>query len=96
MIAITSGNYDAILRAHDKANVFDLDPTGIHNSLCEGWYSFFIPTFGGKEDWPTTDERISLHHEFMEWLVEHTKTLDFVELAYGGDLGLNPVVSAFS
>ena len=90
IIVTGSLSYNYFEIAHSMAiSIFPI-VSGLYPSMCNFYWSFFIPPDGSKEGWADSLEGDKRRDEFISFLNE--KELTFVEVQYGDENGEDKIL----
>ena len=85
-ILVSSCIRDHAVAAREKAWSIHLDPSDLHTSGVNGYFTFMVPPDGSKRDRPEADEGERLRSELIAWMQYHPDYLfEWAEVQYGDD-----------
>jgi len=93
-IIVTSYNKEKIEKAHKKAStIFQTSITPITTEATNGYTSFLIAPDGSKEGWDDSNKGDEARRLFIKWIRMNSSSLDYVEVQFADDNGVNYIIN---
>lgn len=89
-IVLTCFNKESADIVRAKAGEIGLDPSPLHHSVVNGYWSFWCPPDGSKEGWSESDAGDARRSSFLQWLRNEGREryADWAEVQYGDERGV--------